>query len=67
MVPNHSYLLMQNIIGGKERGFKDGNFEDSLFDSPPGVCFRGENSEIIFIADTGNHAIRTVSHTYLYR
>lgn len=48
-------------IGGKEIGFADGNFKEARFNSPQGVCFFG--NDIIYVADTENHAIREINLT----
>lgn len=52
------YFFQQHCVGGKERGFKDGTFTQCRFDSPQGVVMK-EN--VIYLADTENHAIRKVS------
>lgn len=44
-------------IGNGKDGFKDGNFEEVNFNKPQGMIFH-ENT--LFIADTGNHAIRLI-------
>lgn len=49
------------IIGGKEPGFADGNFKEARFNSPQGVSFYG--NDIIYVADTENHAIREINLT----
>ncbi|XP_022342770.2 NHL repeat-containing protein 2-like isoform X1 [Crassostrea virginica] len=49
--------IVQHCIGGKERGFKDGNFSECRFDSPQGIAVQ-ENH--IYVADTENHAIRMI-------
>lgn len=48
-------------IGGKEPGFADGNFKEARFNSPQGVSFYG--NDIIYVADTENHAIREINLT----
>lgn len=47
--------LVKTVIGGQEKGFKDGSFSEAQFSSPQGVCLEGSN---LYIADTDNHAIR---------
>ena len=52
--------VILNAIGGGEKyeaGFVDGSFQEARFHSPQGVTFE---NEIIFVADTENHAIRQV-------
>lgn len=56
IVNNHGNLIEQ--IGGNGIGFKDGSFPIALFNSPQGLVFQNEN--ILFVADTENHAIRKV-------
>ncbi|KAG8234340.1 hypothetical protein J437_LFUL014792 [Ladona fulva] len=46
------------IIGGTSSGFVDGNAAEARFSSPQGVTFFGQN--VIFVADTENHAIRKI-------
>lgn len=48
-------------IGGKDIGFADGNFKEARFNSPQGVSFYG--NDIIYVADTENHAIREINLT----
>lgn len=61
---NHRVLVFDGAgkvlhkIGGKLSGFKDGNFKECRFDSPQGVAFL--SSDILYVADTENHAIRMV-------
>ncbi|KAG5887873.1 hypothetical protein JTB14_011408 [Gonioctena quinquepunctata] len=45
-------------IGGKKMGFKDGDFEEAEFNNPQGLVFF--NKDILFVADTENHAIRRI-------
>lgn len=45
-------------IGGKKVGFKDGNLENAEFNNPQGLVF--QNKDVLFVADTENHAIRKV-------
>lgn len=61
-------IFYQHVIGGggisllpstTKKGFKDGNFTEALFHSPQGICF--QNSHILFVCDTENHAIRMVT------
>lgn len=46
---------VKHVIGGSDRGNKDGSFEDAQFSSPQGVVLDGTS---IYIADTENHTIR---------
>lgn len=64
---NHRILVFQangqivEKIGGKDSGFADGNFKEARFNSPQGVSFYG--NDIIYVADTENHAIREINLT----
>ena len=57
LVMNKEGIILNAIGGGEkhEAGFVDGSFQESRFHSPQGVAF---DKEIIFVADTENHAIR---------
>jgi len=44
-------------IGGKKAGFKDGNFDDAMFNFPSSIIFKNNK---LFVADTLNNAIRQV-------
>ncbi len=44
-------------IGTNSSGFQDGSFDVASFDSPQGLIYRGGK---LYVADTGNHAIREV-------
>ncbi|XP_060568528.1 NHL repeat-containing protein 2-like [Ruditapes philippinarum] len=46
---------VKHVIGGKDRGNKDGGFAEAMFSSPQGVVLDGS---ILYIADTDNHTIR---------
>src|SRR5665213_1578760 len=46
-------------IGAKTAGFKDGSFHTARFFRPQGVYFDSEKN-IIYVADTENHAIRKI-------
>lgn len=47
--------LVKFVIGGPDRGNRDGSFMEARFSSPQGVCREGM---LIYIADTDNHTIR---------
>lgn len=47
-------------IGGKSSGFVDGDFETARFNSPQGLCFLNSDAQVVFVADTENHAIRRI-------
>lgn len=44
-------------VGEGEEGFVDGSFDVASFNSPSGMLFDGEN---LYVADTGNHALRII-------
>ncbi len=49
---------VQTVIGSSEEGLTDGGFDKATFRSPQGLA-RGPDGRL-FVADTGNHAIRFV-------
>lgn len=53
--------VTHHVIGGKANGFKDGGFHEALFHSPQGVVMK---DEMIYVADTENHAIRMVIYIF---
>lgn len=57
---NKEGIILIAIGGGEkhEAGFVNGSFQEARFHSPQGVAF---DKEIIFVADTENHAIRKAS------
>lgn len=61
---NHRILLVNSDgmlveqIGGNGAGFRDGGLDEAKFNSPQGLAFL--NKDMIFVADTENHAIRTI-------
>jgi len=61
---NHNRILLfsldgavQEIIGGEDEGFADGDFNAARFHRPQGVCF-DPSGTALYIADTENHAVR---------
>lgn len=64
---NHNRIIITDIasgrvlkvIGSGEPGFNDGDFGMSTFDHPQGMALE-ENGQILYVADTGNHALRWV-------
>ncbi|KAM4526387.1 NHL repeat-containing protein 2 [Fundulus diaphanus] len=46
-----------HIIGGPERGRRDGDLSEASFNSPQGVAIKGDT---VYVADTENHLIRKV-------
>ncbi|XP_072766908.1 NHL repeat-containing protein 2 [Anoplolepis gracilipes] len=51
---------VEHLIGGCNQGFKDGNFKNTRFNSPQGVCVLNNT---IYVADNNNHAIRKINLT----
>lgn len=51
-----------HVIGTGKPGFTDGNFEEAEFFAPQGMAFDPE-SQILYVADTENHALRTIDFT----
>ncbi|XP_022097683.1 NHL repeat-containing protein 2-like [Acanthaster planci] len=49
--------VVLHCIGGTEKGFVDGSFRKARFHSPQGMVWK---DEIIYLADTENHAIRKI-------
>jgi DNA-binding beta-propeller fold protein YncE len=45
------------VIGDGQEGFQDGAYAKARFNRPQGMCLDGE---VLYIADTENHAIRAV-------
>ncbi|MDE2836747.1 MAG: thioredoxin-like domain-containing protein [Chloroflexota bacterium] len=48
---------IQTVVGSGQEGFADGVPEGARFSSPQGMALSGE---VLYVADTGNHAIRAV-------
>ncbi len=65
----HHRIVVSNLEGnvlhliGSGTGFKDGNFEDAKFFAPQGMAF-DEVDNILYVADTENHAIRKVDFNH---
>ncbi len=65
----HHRIVVSNLDGevlhliGSGTGLKDGNFEDAKFFAPQGMAFDRVNN-ILYVADTENHAIRKVDFNH---
>lgn len=57
LIVNTNGVLLEQI-GGRGAGFKDGTLEEAQFNSPQGLTFK--NKDILYVADTENHAIRKI-------
>jgi len=52
--------MVTTVIGkGGVAGYQDGNPEDAMFDNPFGICISKDGT--IYVADTGNNAIRKLA------
>lgn len=51
--------LVQLVIGDGSAGFTDGEFETTQFHQPQGLALSPDR-QTLFVADTENHAVRTV-------
>ena len=67
---NHNRLIVaslqgeiQECVGEGEAGFRDGDFTHARFFRPQGLCFDPEKN-VLYVADTENHAIRNVDLTH---
>ena len=58
VITNLSGELIQTI-GNGQPGLKDGSFSDCQFFAPQGMAL-DENNQILYLADTENHAIRAI-------
>ncbi|WP_445241813.1 thioredoxin-like domain-containing protein [Microcoleus vaginatus] len=51
-----------HVIGSGQPGLTDGDFEEAEFFAPQGMAFDAE-SQILYVADTENHALRKIDFT----
>ncbi|EZA57063.1 hypothetical protein DMN91_007077 [Ooceraea biroi] len=51
---------VEDVVGGYNQGFKDGDFKTARFNSPQGVCV---HNNVVYVADNNNHAIRKIDLT----
>lgn len=67
---NHHRIVIADIanyevlatIGSGRRGFDDGDFDTATFFQPQGLALDSDN-QMLYVADTNNHAIRAVNLT----
>ena len=62
LVQGKPLARMQAFIGGQEPGFANGPFDQARFNAPQG-CASSPDGKFIYVADTGNHAIRRINRT----
>ena len=61
---NEETLECIGVIGNSKIGLVDGNFEDSSFHHPQGICHLYiDNTHYLYLCDTKNHAIREINLT----
>jgi thiol-disulfide isomerase/thioredoxin len=53
---------LQDVIGAGHEGFDDGAFEEAAFRQPQGLALSSDGN-ILYVADTRNHAIRAADLT----
>jgi len=49
---------LSTVAGGKDRGFRDGEGKNAVFNSPTGIALAEDGS--LLVADNGNHIIRRI-------
>lgn len=50
--------VVKHMVGGHQCGFADGTLDSARFNAPNGLTWNGNS--VLFVADTGNHAIRQI-------
>ncbi|KAL0375840.1 UNVERIFIED_CONTAM: protein SUPPRESSOR OF QUENCHING 1, chloroplastic [Sesamum calycinum] len=64
---NHNRIVVTDLDGNfkmqigstGEEGFRDGNFDDAMFNRPQGLAYNPKKN-LLYVADTENHALRVV-------
>ncbi|KAL3638204.1 Protein SUPPRESSOR OF QUENCHING 1, chloroplastic [Castilleja foliolosa] len=64
---NHNRIVVTDLDGNfkvqigssGEEGFRDGNFDDAMFNRPQGLAYNAKKN-LLYVADTENHALRVV-------
>ncbi|KAF6152869.1 hypothetical protein GIB67_011340 [Kingdonia uniflora] len=69
---NHNRIVVTDLDGNfivqigstGEEGLLDGNFDDATFNRPQGLAYNPKKN-VLYVADTENHALRSLSSTLL--
>ncbi|XP_041999444.1 protein SUPPRESSOR OF QUENCHING 1, chloroplastic isoform X1 [Salvia splendens] len=64
---NHNRIVVTDLDGNfkmqigssGEEGFRDGNFDDAMFNRPQGLSYNAKKN-LLYVADTENHALRVI-------
>ncbi|KAK6143850.1 hypothetical protein DH2020_024198 [Rehmannia glutinosa] len=64
---NHNRIVVTDLDGNfimqigstGEEGFRDGNFDDAMFNRPQGLAYNAKKN-LLYIADTENHALSSI-------
>lgn len=64
---NHNRIVVTDLDGNfklqigstGEEGFRDGSFDDAMFNRPQGLAYNAKKN-LLYVADTENHALRVV-------
>ncbi|XP_036363123.1 NHL repeat-containing protein 2-like isoform X1 [Octopus sinensis] len=52
--------VIKTVIGGPEKGFQDGSFQNARFNNPQGLVL---NHQTLYVADCDNHSVRKIDLT----
>ncbi|CAH2046801.1 unnamed protein product [Thlaspi arvense] len=71
---NHNRIIVTDLDGNfivqigstGEEGLRDGSFEDAAFNRPQGLAYNAKTN-LLYVADTENHALRLILSTKEYR
>ncbi|CAA2997834.1 NHL repeat-containing 2 [Olea europaea subsp. europaea] len=64
---NHNRIVVTDLDGNfimqigstGEEGFRDGSFDDAMFNRPQGLAYNAKKN-LLYVADTENHALRMI-------
>ena len=57
---NTKTMMVETVIGiPGQRGFKDGNRDEALFDQPHGLVV--DSDDVVYVSDWGNNRLRRVA------